>query len=105
VPTARELAPNDHARALIELAELPYIMSRPFVAPPGVPEDRAKALQAAFMAVHKDPEYLADAAKIRVELSPVNGEVVMKAIDKIANAPPDLLDYLRKLHASDAKGG
>jgi tripartite-type tricarboxylate transporter receptor subunit TctC len=105
VPTARELAPNDHARALIELAELPYIMSRPFVAPPGVPEDRAKALQAAFMAVHKDPDYLADAAKIRVELSPVNGEVVMQAIDKIANAPPDLLDYLRKLHASDAKGG
>jgi len=29
----------------------------------------------------------------------------MQAIDKIANAPPDLLDYLRKLHASDAKGG
>jgi len=105
VPTARELAPNYHARALIELAELPYIMSRPFVAPPGVPEDRAKALQAAFMAVHKDPEYLADAAKIRVELSPVSGDVVMQAIDKIANAPPDLLDYLRKLHASDAKGG
>jgi len=105
VPTARELAPNYHSRALIELAELPYIMSRPFVAPPGVPEDRAKALQAAFMAVHKDPEYLADAAKIRVELSPVSGDVVMQAIDKIANAPPDLLDYLRKLHASDAKGG
>ena len=60
---------------------------------------------AAFMAVHKDPDYLADAAKMRVELSPVSGEVVMQAIEKIANAPPDLLDYLRKLHADDAKGG
>ena len=80
-------------------------MLRPFVAPPGIPEDRAKALQTAFMAVHKDPEYLADAAKIRVELSPVSGEIVMQAINKIANAPLDLLDYLRKLHADDAKGG
>lgn len=105
VPTARELAPNERARTLIELAEQSYIMSRPFVAPPGVPDDRARALQAAFMAVHKDPDYLADAAKMRVELSPVSGEVVMQAIEKIANAPPDLLDYLRKLHADDAKGG
>jgi hypothetical protein len=57
------------------------------------------------MAVHKDPEYLADAAKIRVEVSPVNHEVVMQAINKIANAPPDLLDYLRKLHSDEKKGG
>src|SRR5688500_1166673 len=105
VPTARELAKDEKAKTLIELAEQSYILSRPFAAPPGVPEDRAKALQAAFMAVHKDPEYLADAAKIRVEVSPVNHDVVMQAINKIANAPPDLLDYLRKLHSDEKKGG
>ena len=105
VPTARELAKDEKAKTLIELAEQSYILSRPFAAPPGVPEDRAKALQEAFMAVHKDPEYLADAAKIRVEVSPVSHEVVMQAINKIANAPPDLLDYLRKLHSDEKKGG
>ena len=105
VPTARELAKDEKARTLIELAEQSYILSRPFAAPPGVPEDRAKALQAAFMALHKDPEYLADAAKIRVEVSPVNHEAVMMAISKIADAPPDLLDYLRKLHSDEKKGG
>ena len=45
VPTARELALNERGRALIELAELPYRLSRPFAAPPGLPEDRAQALQ------------------------------------------------------------
>jgi tripartite-type tricarboxylate transporter receptor subunit TctC len=105
VPTARELAKDARSRALIELAEQSYIMSRPFAAPPGVPEDRAKALQSAFMAVHKDADYLAEAAKIRVEVSPVSADVVMKAINKIADAPPDLLDYLRKLHADENKGG
>src|SRR5262249_55882262 len=48
VPTARELANNETSRALIELAEIPYTLSRPFAAPPDVPEERAKALQAAF---------------------------------------------------------
>jgi hypothetical protein len=55
--------------------------------------------------VHKDKEYLADAEKIRVEVSPVNGEAVRQAIEKIANAPPELLDYLRKLHSDEKKGG
>ena len=53
---------------MIELAELSYVMSRPFVAPPGVPQDRAKALQVAFLAVHKDPNYLAEAVKINDRL-------------------------------------
>ncbi len=41
VPTARELAKTDKDRALIEVLELPYSLSRPFAAPPGVPADRA----------------------------------------------------------------
>src|SRR5207253_10292998 len=40
VPTARELAKDEKARALIELAELPYTLSRPFAAPPNLPPER-----------------------------------------------------------------
>src|SRR5215471_14997979 len=71
VPTARELAKSEAARALIELAELPYALSRPFAAPPNLPAERAKALQRAFLAVHGDPQYLADAARLRVDVSPI----------------------------------
>ncbi len=73
VPTARELAADDKARALIALAELPYRLSRPFAAPPGVPADRARALQAAFLAVHNDPHYREDAARLKVDISPIGG--------------------------------
>jgi tripartite-type tricarboxylate transporter receptor subunit TctC len=97
VPTARELATNDRARALIALAELPYRLSRPFAAPPGLPADRAKALQAAFLAVHQDPEYLEQAGRLKVDVSPIGGEEVLRAIEGIAGAPPDLLDYMKKL--------
>src|SRR5712691_7675806 len=57
VPTARELATTDSGRALIEFTETPLLtMARPFAAPPGVPADRAKALQTAFLAAHRSEE-------------------------------------------------
>jgi tripartite-type tricarboxylate transporter receptor subunit TctC len=104
VPTARELAKNEAARALIELAELPYTLSRPFAAPPDVPLERANALQRAFLAVHGDPQYLAEAARLRLDVSPIVGDEVLQAIDRIARASPELLDYVRKL-LSETKGG
>jgi tripartite-type tricarboxylate transporter receptor subunit TctC len=104
VPTARELALNDKARALIALAELPYRLSRPFAAPPGIPADRARALRAAFLAVHQDPLYLEEAAKMKVDVSPIDGSEVLRAIEDIAGAPPETLDYMKKLLA-DNKGG
>ena len=105
VPTARELARSDKARALIELAELPYRLSRPFAAPPGVPAERAKALQAAFLAVHEDPQYLEEARRLNVDVSPIGGDDVLRAIDGIAGAPPDLLDYMKRLLAENKGGG
>ena len=84
VPTARELAKSDNDRALIEVLELPYAMSRPFAAPPGVPKDRADALVKAFMETHKDPEYLKDAEKLNIDVSPIDGDDVRSRIESIA---------------------
>jgi tripartite-type tricarboxylate transporter receptor subunit TctC len=104
VPTARELALNARARALIELAELPNRLSRPFAAPPGVPQERAAALQAAFLAVHKDPLYLEDAGRLKVDVSPIGGAEVLRVINEIAGVPPELLEHMRRL-MSEHKGG
>jgi MFS family permease len=101
VPTARELAKSDAARALIELAEIPYVLSRPFAAPPGVPEDRATALQAAFMAVHRDAQYLDEAGRLKIDVSPIGGDEVRRAIERIAGAPSELLDYMKRLLAEN----
>ena len=96
---------NDHAvplvvngsEALIELIETPYLLSRPFAAPPGVPPARAKALQDAFMAVHKDKDYLADAAKLGIDVSPIDGNAIHSIIDKLAKMPPAELHSVQKL--------
>ena len=72
-------------------------MARPFVAPPGVPADRAAALQAAFLDVHRDPQFLADAAQLQIEVDAIGPDAVLAAIDRIAAAPPDTLERLRAL--------
>jgi tripartite-type tricarboxylate transporter receptor subunit TctC len=104
VPTARELALNDRGRALIALAELPYRLSRPFAAPPGVPPERAQALQAAFLAIHRDAAYQSEANRLGVDVSPIGGAEVLQAIEEIAGAPRELLEYMRKLFTEN-KGG
>jgi tripartite-type tricarboxylate transporter receptor subunit TctC len=99
VPTARELARNDAARALVELTEMPFTMAWPYAAPPGVPEDRARALQTAFAAAHRDPQFLAEATAAGVEVSPVGAEDLMRSIDTLAQEPPELFDSARRLLA------
>lgn len=91
------------ARALIELAELPYLLSRPFAAPPSLPPARAAALQAAFLAAQKDPQYLAEAQKLDVEVSPIGGEQILDAIGRMAATPPELRETLKKLLAHTGK--
>jgi tripartite-type tricarboxylate transporter receptor subunit TctC len=103
VPTARQLARSDRDRALIELAELPYLLDRPFVAPPNLPPERAQALQQAFVAVQSDPQYRADAARLKLDLSPIGADEVGRAIERIGAASPDTLDYMTKLLTN--KGG
>jgi tripartite-type tricarboxylate transporter receptor subunit TctC len=96
-PTARELARNDEDRNLIEIIEIPYALSRPYAAPPDVPADRAKALQDAFIATHKDPAYLAEAEKVGIEISPIGAQEVLSLIDRMAKTPADQLKRIEKL--------
>jgi tripartite-type tricarboxylate transporter receptor subunit TctC len=97
IPTAREIAHDERGRQLIELAEIPYMLSRPYVGPPNLPPDRAKALQAALAEVCRDPEFLADAARMRVDVSPVGPQEALRMLERLAEAPPDLKEEIRKL--------
>lgn len=103
-PVAAELAKDEKARRMIEVADISNTLARPFTAPPGVPADRAKALQGAFAAMVKDPDFLADAARMRVDVSPLDGAEMLARVERLAQAPPDVLDYFRKLHER-AKAG
>ena len=67
-------------------------MALPFVAPPDVPADRAKALQTAFMAMCKDPAFLDDAQKLGLDISPIDGAAIDKLLTRAAATPKDVID-------------
>jgi tripartite-type tricarboxylate transporter receptor subunit TctC len=91
VPTGNELTRDPNALALLDFANLQFAISLPFAAPPGVPQDRAKALQAAFMAMCRDPAVLEDAEKLGIEMSPIDGDTVLKSIAHAAATPHDVI--------------
>ncbi len=66
-------------------------MARPFAAPPGVPADRLNALRAAFDATMKDPEYLAEAKKSRIDVNPVSGAEIDKLLAELYATPKDVI--------------
>ena len=97
VPTARELARTPEDRGLIEFAELPLLMARPFAAPPGVPADRVALLRKAFMQAVHDPDYIAEASKQKLEMTPRSGEDVQALIGTLAKASPAVIERYKKL--------
>ena len=75
-------------------------MGRPYVAPPGVPPERLKILRDAFEKASKDPELLAEAAKMNLEVSPLTGEQVQQLITKLYDTPKPVIARVREIMVS-----
>jgi tripartite-type tricarboxylate transporter receptor subunit TctC len=97
VPTARELTSDPKIIALLDFAETPFFMALPFVAPPGLPADRKAALRSAFMAMTSDKEFLAEAAKLRLDISAASGEVVDDVVAAAISTPREVVDLYAKM--------
>jgi tripartite-type tricarboxylate transporter receptor subunit TctC len=87
VPLITDLAKNEDQRQMLRLIFARQVMGRPFLAPPGVPQERVEALRAAFMATMADKEFLADAKKARLEIAPVSGDKVQALVKQTYATP------------------
>ena len=91
VPLVMDLAKTPQDKAALKLIVSRQSIARPFAAPPGVPADRLAVLRAAFDATMKDPDFLAEAKKLQLEVRPVSGAAVQKLISDIYASPPDVI--------------
>jgi tripartite-type tricarboxylate transporter receptor subunit TctC len=92
VPLVMDFAKTEEQRQIFKLIFARQVMGRPFVAPPGVPKDRADALRKAFDDTMKDPEFLADAARTNLEITPVSGVEVERLVAEIYQTPRVVAD-------------
>ena len=102
-PTALELAPDEPTRRMVEVMQIPYRLSRPYISTPDTPTDRSTALRAAFMAATGSAALLEEAQKMKVEISPLDGATITGHVMELAGAPADVMEQIKAMLAESGK--
>jgi len=89
VPTIAELAKDENQRRLLRYgASAPNRFGKVYMLPAGVPGERAEALEKAFARTFADSNFLADAEKGKLEITPIYGETIHKIVSDFLTMPP-----------------
>ncbi len=91
VMRAIDLARSDEDRQVLELIYSQQTFGRPFVMAERVPPARLAAMRKAFLATLADKDFLADAAKLRLDINPVAGEELQALVQKLYASPPHII--------------
>jgi tripartite-type tricarboxylate transporter receptor subunit TctC len=97
VPLITEFITDKTARDEIAFALSWYEAGQPFVAPPGVPAERVRILRDAFTAMVKSPEFLEEAKRLRLDVSPMTGEQVQAMMVRLYATPKTVIDRVRQI--------
>lgn len=98
VPVAINFAKSDEGRKLIRsVLHTVGPTARPYVLPPGTPKDRVEILRRAFVNTMKDPEFLADAGKAKLDINPLDGATLEQNVREVFNLEPALIPKLKEI--------
>ncbi len=97
VPFIMDYAKSDLDRRALELIFTPTSMAWPLVAPPKVPADRVAQLRNAFAATMKDPRFIAEAAKLNLEIDPIQGADMDAIVRRISGYDAAAVQRAREL--------
>ncbi len=100
VPTMLEQATKEPDKQAMRMLFARTEYGRPYFLPPDVPKDRVQALRRAFDQTMKDPQFIAEAAKLQLDVSPMTGEEVQELVGHLVATPPAIVARVR--HALEA---
>ena len=98
VPAILDYVKSEDGRKIVQTGVFDYgAIARPYVFPPGTPKDRVAMLRKALADTYKDPEFLADAKKARLDMSPLSGEELEKIVDRTYKLDQNLVAKLKDI--------
>ena len=98
VPAILDYVKDDDNRKIVQAGAFDYAsIARPYVFPPGTPKDRVLALRKGLADTYKDPEFLADAKKARLDMAPLSGEELEKIVDRTYKLDQKLVAKLKDI--------
>jgi tripartite-type tricarboxylate transporter receptor subunit TctC len=92
VPLADSLVKNPDDKKVLDQVVLPDEIGRPFMAPPGTPSDRMAVYRRAFQAMLKDPQFLAEAKRLRIAIDPLDDAQIEALFAQAYAAPKAIHD-------------
>ena len=96
VPRTIDLAKTPQDRQVMELIYSQQDFGRPYILPPGVPPARVDALRKAFLQALADKDLLAEADRLKIEITPVSGVDLQALVERIYATPPDIVERARQ---------
>jgi tripartite-type tricarboxylate transporter receptor subunit TctC len=96
LPVDEDLATSALGKAIMGIKAAPLAIGRAFAAPPATPADRVATLREAFAKVVKDPEFLAEGKKAKIDFNYISPEQVLKDFTALLNQTPDTLKEMGK---------
>src|SRR5262249_50338969 len=96
-PLLMDLVAGDEDRAVLRLLSAPSAIGHPIMTSPGVPAERVKALRDAFDATMRDPAFLDEARRPKLDLHPVPGVELARIPGEILSAPKPIRDKLASI--------
>ncbi len=90
LPVDEDLATSAVGKAIMGIRAAPQAIGRAFAAPPGTPADRVKLLREAFAKAVRDPEFLAETKKARIEVGYIPPEEVLKMFNSLLEQPAEV---------------
>ncbi|HET7679597.1 MAG TPA: hypothetical protein VFK79_05620 [Xanthobacteraceae bacterium] len=97
VPLLINLVSDAEIKKVLEILAAPEEMGRPFFMPAGTPKEYVAMMRKAFDATLKDPDFLAEAEKARLEVDPLTGAQMEAIIRKAYETPKPLVEQAAKL--------
>jgi len=89
VPAMGEFGRSEQDRQVLGLYGSTAELGRSILAPPNVPSGRLQILRAAFDAMVKDPEFIGEAERAKMELDPLSGIEVAKLVESTIDVPAE----------------
>lgn len=98
VPSILDYVKSEDGRKIVQTGAYDYAsIARPYVLPPGTPKDRVAMLRKGLADTYKDPEFLADAQKARLDMAPLTGEELEKIVDRTYKLDQNLVAKLKDI--------
>jgi tripartite-type tricarboxylate transporter receptor subunit TctC len=103
VPTVMDVARTDEERDVLRIVFAQQSMGRPVLGPPDMSEDALALLRKTFDGIMRDPQFLAEAEKRKIEINePMRGGDVAQVVDRLYAADVALI---KKASAAVHPGG